>query len=248
MAGKFVWFTNASRVPSAQPTALTVDKGVQTPPEHNSDAAHAFPQVPQLLLSLPSVTHCVPHWVWPEAVLHALTQDPLEHTGVWPAQSAPHLPQLLLSEVKSTHPLGTPASWLQLVDFGGLQPHAPALQVAALTVQTWPQLPQFALSTVVNVHVPSQQLWPVAQPALQGARTSDVAITFGALASASTNRMSPPETVRSRTQASNQSLVTPAAWHVNVAPCTWAAVRLRAFCRTCGKDRSVNDSVLCASP
>src|SRR3954471_23101324 len=57
MFGKVVWLRNASRVPSAQPTGETVDTAVHTPPAQICDPVQVWPQPPQLLLSLPVVTH-----------------------------------------------------------------------------------------------------------------------------------------------------------------------------------------------
>ena len=123
----------------------------------------------------------------------------------------PHLPQLWLSEVRSTHAPATPASWPQLVDLGGAQPQVPFVHVAPLVGQACPHPPQLALSSAVDVHAPSQQVWSAAQLA-HGDRTSNVEVACGALASACAARVSPSDKLTSSKQAAIQplALVTPA--------------------------------------
>jgi len=91
-----------------------------------------------------------------EAVSQALTHEPPDHTGVAPPHTTPHPPQLLVSDVRSTH-AELPASWLQVAEFGGSQSHVPFSHVSPLqhpSAQLSPFAPQIVHSEFA--HVPLQ--------------------------------------------------------------------------------------------
>lgn len=108
-----------------------------TPPPHLVPLGHAFPQVPQLLLSV---------WVFVQTPLHIVSstgnrlhlQDPMEQNEP-PVHACPHAPQLLLSLAVLRH---TPPQLVLPVPLG--QAQTPAWQDVPLG-QITPQLPQLLL-------------------------------------------------------------------------------------------------------
>jgi hypothetical protein len=72
----------------------TGQETTQAPCRHEVPAAQTCPQPPQFRLSLITLTHCVPHAIWPEGHAHF----PLLHTCP-PRQALPQAPQLAGSPV-----------------------------------------------------------------------------------------------------------------------------------------------------
>lgn len=153
-------FTVQQVSPAAQVTPPQVTPALQVPAVQLSPAAQAWPQDPQLLLSVRVSAHVPPQHACPAASHGTPPQVQAPATQVSPAaQACPHDPQFSGSFEVSRH-VETPFAVQQSYPAG--QPaisqsvHLPFTQLP--DGQSFPHSPQFAGSFEVSRHVPPQQV------------------------------------------------------------------------------------------
>jgi hypothetical protein len=136
--------------------------GMQAPPAQTSVAPQAWPQLPQLFLSLCVLTQALPQAVNPAS--QELPQAPFWQVAVpfaGAVQALPQAPQSAGSDLRSMHALPH-----LLKPAAHDKPHDPALHVGvawAAAGHTFPQVPQLPVSVWVTTHEPLQLVVPEGQ-------------------------------------------------------------------------------------